>query len=128
MNFSFDESGGISSAALSEQNSNLPWLLILCSKFINFDILSQFTCSQHVCNKFQKQNKRHIVLWIFVFTFHMINVIQILKTNLYFLKDIKPLPDSICPLWLLLHCDLNLHYITCFYLTTYLKKFCKPIQ
>lgn len=29
MNFSFDESGGISSEALSEQNSNLLWFFTL---------------------------------------------------------------------------------------------------
>lgn len=60
MNFSFDESGGISSEALSEQNSNLLWLFILCSKFINFDILSQSTCSQNVQNKFPKGKKKGI--------------------------------------------------------------------
>lgn len=37
MNFSFDESGGISSQALSEQNSNLLWFFTFCSKLINFD-------------------------------------------------------------------------------------------
>lgn len=33
MNFSFDESGGISSKALSEQNSNLLIFFTLCRKY-----------------------------------------------------------------------------------------------
>lgn len=61
---------------------------------------------------------------VFVLIHYMINVIWILKVDLYFWKILNfHLIQSIhCNL---LHYDLSLHYIARFSLSTYLKKFCK---
>lgn len=63
---------------------------------------------------------------IFVFIYYVITVIWILKMNAYFLKDIKPFSESICP-FDLFHYYLNLHYIGSFCLLT-LKSSAKQIH